>query len=461
MLRLCRLSLLLLLYIFVPSYILAERGGHYEPTWESIDSRPLPRWYDEAKIGIFLHWGVFSVPSYVDEWFWNWWLVQKEPRIVSYMQRNFAPNFTYTEFASHFSAELFDVDHWAKLFARSGARYVVLTTKHHEGFTLWPSKYSAYWNAKAVGPRRDLVAEVSTAVRAHGLRFGAYHSWFEWFHPLYISDKAAGFTRNEFVRTKARPELEELITTYKPDLLWSDGDGEAEDFYWNSTHFLAWLYNDSPVRSVVVTNDRYGNNTECRHGGFFSCNDRYNPGVLQPHKWENAMTLDRQSWGYRREARLADYLSIDELLATLVSTVACGGNLLVNLGPTKEGTIDPIFEERLLQLGDWLEVNGAAIYGTRPWQTCQNDTLTPNIWYTQQGDGSANNTVFGFVLDNLDDKIFFSCIKASKLRSIHLLGHPEESLQFYSMLGDGTLLMLPITTRVKVDHVPTIQFQFW
>lgn len=450
----------LLRFLFMPSWALAEQ--RYKPNWKSIDSRPLPSWYDEAKIGIFLHWGVFSVPSYVDEWFWDWWLVKKDERIVKFMERNYPPNFTYPEFASHFTAELFDANQWAKMFVRSGARYVVLTTKHHEGFTLWPSKYSSYWNAMNIGPRRDLVSEVATAVRTHGLRFGVYHSWFEWFNPLYISDKATGFKQNEYVRNKARPELEELITTYKPDLLWSDGDGEVEDYYWNSTDFLAWLYNDSPVRSFIVTNDRYGNNTACRHGGFFSCQDRYSPGVLQPRKWENAMTIDKQSWGYRREAQLADYLSIEELLQTLVTTIACGGNLLINVGPTKDGTIDPIFEERLLQLGDWLDVNGAAIYGSNPWPTCQSDTLSPKVWYTQPREDKNNNkTVYGFVLDYPNKgQIYFSCIKASKLQSVQLLGLPHEQLEFFSMLGDGTLLMLPITVRAKVKYVPTIKFQF-
>ena len=108
---------------------------------------------------------------------------------------------------------------------------------------------------------------------------------------------------------------------YKPDILWSDGDS-GPDYYWNSTQFLAWLYNESPVRETVVTNDRWGSNDiACKHGGYYTCADRYNPGHLLPHKWENCMTIDRYSWGYRRNAKLEDYLSIEELLETLVSTV--------------------------------------------------------------------------------------------------------------------------------------------
>src|SRR5690349_3272677 len=119
--------------------------------------------------------------------------------------------------------------------------------------------------------------------------------------------------------------------------------------------------------------------TSCKHGGYYSCADRYNPQTLQPHKWENAMTIDRNAWTYRREAQLQDFLTPHELVSTVVQTVSCGGNILINAGPTHDGLIKPIFEERLTQLGSWLEVNGEAIYGTKPW-THQNDTITPHIW---------------------------------------------------------------------------------
>lgn len=117
----------------------------------------------------------------------------------------------------------------------------------------------------------------------------------------------------------------ELVNTYKPEILWSDGNWEATDEYWKSKDFLAWLYNESPVKDVIVTNDRWGSNTPCTHGGFLSCNDRYNPGVLQPQKWENAMTVDKNSWGYRRNAKYSEILTAPELITTIAQTVSCGG----------------------------------------------------------------------------------------------------------------------------------------
>lgn len=175
----------------------------YRPDWSSIDSRPLPSWYDESKLGIFVHWGVFSVPSFGSEWFWWNWKNALKPEVVRYMHNSFNPNFGYADFGPRFTAELFNATDWARLFRESGARYVVLTSKHHDGFAMWPSNYSWNWNAATVGPKRDLVGELAEAVRRESIRFGVYHSFFEWFHPLWNQDKANNFSTNLFVKVRA------------------------------------------------------------------------------------------------------------------------------------------------------------------------------------------------------------------------------------------------------------------
>jgi alpha-L-fucosidase len=380
------------LFLLTLSVVLSQVAADYDPTWDSLDARPLPEWFDKAKIGIFIHWGVFSVPSFGSEWFWFRWNEGRADH-VEFMEKNYPPNFTYQDFAKEFTAEFYEPSEWADLFVKAGAQYVVLTTKHHEGYTLWPSKYSYSWNSNDVGPHRDLVGELADAIRKTDIHFGLYHSLFEWFHPVYAEDRANNWTTTTFVDSKIIPEMKELINTYQPEVLWSDGDGEAPDTYWKSTEFLAWLYNESPVKDIIVTNDRWGIGTPCTHGGFFSCNDRYNPGVLLPHKWENAMTIDKVSWGYRRNAVISDVLTTHELLVTLTQTISCGGNILINVGPTKEGTIVPVFQERLLDLGSWLSVNGEAIYESTPWTT-QNDTLSSSVWYT-----AKNSSVYAVVLD--------------------------------------------------------------
>ncbi len=130
--------------------------AQYKPTWESLSTRPLPQWYGDSKIGIFIHWGVFSVPSFGSEWFWKAWQ-EKNKEYVDFMTKNYPPDFTYADFAPKFTAEFYEPDKWAEIFKASGAKYVVLTSKHHEGYTLWPSKYSFNWNAMDVGPKRDLL----------------------------------------------------------------------------------------------------------------------------------------------------------------------------------------------------------------------------------------------------------------------------------------------------------------
>lgn len=417
--------------------------GKYEPNWESIDSRPLPVWYDQAKFGIFIHWGVFSVPSFGSEWFWYNWQTRRLQSYVDFMQKNYPPEFQYQDFAPQFTAEFFDAQEWTDIFASSGAKYIVLTTKHHEGFTLWGSKNSWNWNAVDIGPKRDLVDEMATALRAHSdLHLGLYHSLFEWFNPLFETDAANAFMTNYFPIAKTLPELYELVVKYKPEVLWSDGDGGAPDTYWNSTAFLAWLYNDSPVRDTVVTNDRWGLNSICKHGGYYTCSDRYQPGHLLKHKWENCMTIDKHSWGYRRNAHLSDYLTIETLVATLVETVSCGGNLLMNVGPTHDGRIVPIFEERLRQMGQWLLVNGDAIYNTTAWRS-QNDSVTPKMWYTFKPQEKA---VFAILLEWPNNGSV-------------ILGEPvtQGSTQV-ELLGHGSLLWEPVKPSGLRVSLPPLSF---
>ncbi|XP_070805354.1 tissue alpha-L-fucosidase isoform X3 [Pituophis catenifer annectens] len=344
-------------------------GPRYSPDWASLDARPLPGWFDAAKVGIFVHWGVFSVPAWGSEWFWWHWKGKFQPDYQRFVRLHFPPGTSYADFAPRFSAVDFQPEEWAQLFQDAGARYVVFTSKHHEGFTNWGSKVSWNWNSVDTGPHRDLVGELGEAVRKRNISFGLYHSLFEWFHPLYLLDKNNSFKSQFFVSGKTLPELSELVLRYKPDLIWSDGDWEAPDTYWNSTSFLAWLYNDSPVKDTVVVNDRWGINCSCRHGGYYNCQDKFEPGSLPDHKWEMCSSVDKRSWGYRSDMQISEIMNEFTIIQQLVHTVSYGGNYLLNVGPTKEGQIAPIFQERLLALGTWLKVNGEAIYESRPWRT--------------------------------------------------------------------------------------------
>lgn len=227
------------------------------------------------------------------------------------------------------------------------------------------------------------------------------------------------------------------MNKYKPEVIWSDGDWDALDTYWNSTEFIAWLYNESPVKDTVVVNDRWGSGVMCRHGDFYTCQDNYNPGQLVDHKWENCMPLDTNSWGFRRNMKLSDVLTIEMVIKSLIETVSCGGNILINIGPTKEGHIPAIFEERLRQLGSWLDINGEGIYESKPWRY-QNDTTNPDVWYT-----SNDNVVYAFFLKYPFDscKIQLSAPEITAATEITLLGYPGK-LQWVSAPQGGYKIFL-------------------
>merc|ERR1711962_334774 len=217
-------------------YLLPIAAGQYTPDWPSIDSRPLPAWYDSAKVGIFMHWGPYSVPGVSSEWFWFQWN-RRDPNnagdmaIVKHMAAFYPPDFTYQQFGPQFRAEFFNATEWAELVQQSGAKYLVFTSKHHDGFSNWPSSRNFGWNSRDIGPKRDVIGELAEAFQHVDVRFGLYHSLFEWFNPLYLQDKSNNYTTQDFVKNKIGPELRELIHKYKPQVLWSDGEWEATDDY--------------------------------------------------------------------------------------------------------------------------------------------------------------------------------------------------------------------------------------
>lgn len=193
--------------------IIDDNASKYSPTWESLDNRTIPVWYDIAKVGVKVSWGVSSVPGYRNEWFWHSWKGDDpDPKSVKFMAENYPPKFTYQDFAPQFTAEFFDPYKWAEILEKSGAKYVVFTSKHHDGYALYPSMYSFGWNSVDTGPSRDLIGEFSSAIRNKTeIKFGIYHSLYEWFHPLYLKDKENNFNTRSFVTQKVIPEFKELV----------------------------------------------------------------------------------------------------------------------------------------------------------------------------------------------------------------------------------------------------------
>jgi alpha-L-fucosidase len=379
--------LLVVLWIIYLNQSIAQQK--YEPTWESLNKRPIPGWFTNAKFGIFIHWGLYSVPSWATnsnadgfgsnyaEWYWerlNNTKLKIHKEFVDFHQRTYGPNFKYQEFAPKFTCELFNPDQWAKIFKESGAKYVVLTSKHHDGFALWPSRESWNWNAMDVGPHRDLAGELSGAVKKAGLHMGFYYSLYEWYNPLYKQDV------NKYVGEHMLPQLKDLVMRYNPEIIWPDGEWDQSDTTWQSREFLTWLYNESPVRDFVVTNDRWGGKRG--NGGFLTT--EYGSGKANMERpWEECRGIG-ESFGYNRNENLEQYASSEKLVHMLIDIVAKGGNLLLNIGPAADGTIPVIMQQRLKDIGDWLSVNGEAIYETTAWKEAPKDKLA-EVFFTRKG----------------------------------------------------------------------------
>ncbi len=340
----------------------------YAPNWASLDTRPCPQWYLDAKFGIFIHWGVYSVPAWgapksYAEWYWNNMSNQKPDNVWwQFHKKNYGENFEYQQFAPMFRAELFHPDQWADLFVRSGAKYIVPTSKHHEGFCLWPSAeanrtWGRPWNATVIGPKRDVLGDLATAVRQRGLKFGFYYSLYEWFNPLWLKDRPAYVTEHMI------PQFKDVVTRYRPAIIFSDGEWDLTSQDWHSEELLAWLFNESPCKDEVVVDDRWGKDTRHHHGTYFTT--EYGAGMKDAaHPWEENRGMG-YSYGYNRAEGIDDYKSAHELILVLCDLVSRGGNFLLDIGPTADGRIPVIMQQRLLEMGDWLKVNGEAIYGTR------------------------------------------------------------------------------------------------
>jgi alpha-L-fucosidase len=348
---------------------LFSHAQNYQPIWESIDKRPTPQWFKDAKFGIFIHWGVYAVPGWSTKGNYAEWYQQGLQTTDTARQKFHKAKFgqrTYYDLANDFKAELYNPDDWAKLFERSGAKYIVLTSKHHDGFTLWPNQnanktWGFPWNAKDIGPKRDLLGDLFNAVRKTSVHAGMYYSLYEWFNPLWKADP------KKYAQEHVWPQMKELINTYQPDVFWTDGDWDAPAETWKSQEFLAWLFNESPVKDKVVVNDRWGSGVRFHHGGIFT--PEYQPDLdFEDHDWEESRGMG-YSYGYNREEDAWDYNSVQSLVIALIDKVSRGGNFLLDIGPDEHGKIPPIMQERLLDIGEWLNINGEAIYNTRRWKT--------------------------------------------------------------------------------------------
>lgn len=352
----------------------------YQPTDASLSTHQAPHWFHRVKFGIFIHWGVYSVPAWAPvgkqyaEWYWRH---MDDPNNATYAHHKevYGEDFVYDDFIPQFKAERFDPRSWVELFRDAGAQYHVLTSKHHEGFALWDTKISDRSSAK-LGPRRDLIKELFDASRKHTpeLHRCLYFSMPEWFNPdnpwaghaprnPYTGEPVpyTGHTAGkDYVKDLQAPQMLELIHGYEPQVLWCDIGGVND-----SHRVLAEYFNfakNRPRPLEVAVNNRSGIGP---HDFTTPEYETYENTVVA--KWEASRGLDPYSYGYNAATPDDQYMTAEEIIHTLVDIVSKNGNFLLDIGPKADGTIPAIMERRLREAGAWLKVNGEAIYGTTYW----------------------------------------------------------------------------------------------
>ncbi len=376
-------------------------AAKFAADWESIRTHQVPQWYQDAKLGIFIHWGLYSVPGWapttgelgkVDfkdwfrlnpyaEWYLNSLRIQNSPTHQHHVQ-TYGKDFDYYRFSSAFNQanERWDPASWASLFKKVGARYAVLTTKHHDGFRLWPSRVpNPRRNVPELSATRDLVGDLTTAVRGAGLKMGLYYSggldWTFTQQPILLPlDLKRMVPQSEDYARYADAHWTELTNRYQPALMWNDINypraGHLEELF-------AHYYNSVPDG---VINNRFGVEFADFTTPEYSKYDR-----IVEKKWESCRGLGF-SFGYNQNEGPEQVITAEKLIWLLVDIVSKNGNLLLNIGPHADGSISAIQVDRLTKLGQWLAVNGEGIFDTRPWvRSAASDPGAPQTRFTQKG----------------------------------------------------------------------------
>lgn len=356
-------------------------AGPFQANWSSLERYEVPAWYRDAKFGIFIHWGVYSVPAFDNEWYpRNMYIAGSA--VFKHHVATYGPQvkFGYKDFIPRFRAEHFDAAHWAEVFRKAGAKYVVPVGEHHDGFPMYDCSFTE-WSAAKMGPKRDIVGELAKAVRHEGLHFGvsshrAEHWWFYDGGMKFDSDVRD--PRYAGLYGPAKPEKSqpdeaylkdwlarstELVDKYQPELVWFDWWIEQPVFQPYLQKFTAFYYNRGAEwkRGVAIN---YKNKSFPEHAAVLDI-ERGQLDKMRPLFWQTDTSISVKSWGYIEGDHLR---SAGSLVDELVDIVSKNGTLLLNIGPRPDGTIPEGEEKVLLEIGRWLAVNGEAIYGTRPWK---------------------------------------------------------------------------------------------
>ncbi len=406
---------------------------------EKLSDEKRLEWFENAKLGIFIHWGVYSVEALTSSW-------QLKNKQISWND--------YMSHLKDFKAEKYNAEEWAELFKESGAKYVVLTSKHHDGFALWDTKLSMLNAKDSSGAKRDLLAPYAEALRKNGLKVGFYYSLIDWSH----KDYKAGFSRPEKIMKEIYPQpewqknltpherfvkflsgqLSELSREFQPDLFWFDGGWEHTSQWWRAEEIRDSLLSWNPK---VIINDRL------RDYGDYETAEQGFPTLRPKGMWELCMTIN-DHWGYA--ANDNNYKSDAQIVRSFVDVISNGGNLLLDIGPKADGTIDERQAHALRVLGAWIKRNKESVYGSKA-------GLPLGHFYGPTMLSKDDKTVYLALSGIPRDYILIKGLQ-TKIKDIRVLGSGEKLS--WSRNGGAKWANIPGIVRIeipdKLDELVTI-----
>lgn len=453
-----------------------NHNGQWKPTPESIDAHQVPEWFKDAKFGMFIDWGLWSVAGWAPKkegaMYPDWYefRMDTDTSFMQYHEKNWGKDFKRDDFIPLFRAENYQPEQLVAIAKGAGMKYIVPFTKHHSGFCLWPSSYTQR-DAMDMGPNKDLIKPLVEHCKKEGLKFGFYFSVEEWEYPVIgstgqlqnrlwsgeikqfdasLEKKCSGkIAVRNFGTDYLVPQATEFIDQYDPDLIWFDGDWNTHVEELHTYDIASYFYNKNEGRKPVAVNDRYGPHAgekwqRSKRGDFYTneYGDMEKEVKQARHAWEECRGIS-QSFGYNWQDTDGNVISSKKFIEQFVDIVSHGGNLLLIVNLDGKGALPNIQETRLRDIGQWLKVNGEGIYATRPYKQPSEGSVS----YTQSKD---ERSVYAIMKEWPGNELHLKGVNPAKGSKIELLGYTN-SLEWVNST-EGVTVKLPVQLQTEKNR---------